>query len=378
MASQLQLSRETRVYLTDGTVYWRLPVLDGFSFSQATESTEVTVNEMESTAGISRRGRAMFNDALAPAEWSFSTYARPFNDSSNGGVSIEEPLWGNFIANNTYTNGTRSWAQGVTRATSDNSVTYDFDDSNKSTLGTFDLYFVMGGCAASSVSYAAANGQAIYKIEGCVVNSATMNFEIDGISMIEWSGFGNTISEEATLDLSAATVIEDGISDTDNFIRNRLTTLAVSVDSANQGSNFESDYILTLTGGSITFENNITYLTPEELCKVNQPIGHVTGTRNISGNFTCYLNTGSDSGGGVSADLFEDLAGATTIQTNHFDLTFSIGGSSSPKVVINVPNAHLEIPAHQIEDVIALDTAFHALPTGLGDTDEATVAYYAP
>ena len=61
-------------------------------------------------------------------------------------------------------------------------------------------------------------------------------------------------------------------------------------------------YNVTLTGGNITIENNLTYLTPETLGSVNLPLGHVMGTRSVSGNFTCYLN---DTANG-SFDLFED------------------------------------------------------------------------
>ncbi|MEC7223030.1 MAG: tandem-95 repeat protein, partial [Verrucomicrobiota bacterium] len=44
-----------------------------------------------------------------------------------------------------------------------------------------------------------------------------------------------------------------------------------------------------LNGGNVTISNNITFITPEELGIVNVPIGHVTGTRSVSGSFTCYL-----------------------------------------------------------------------------------------
>ena len=47
MADTFYYSRDTKVHLTDsaGAIY-KLPVLDGFSFSQATNATEVTLNEM--------------------------------------------------------------------------------------------------------------------------------------------------------------------------------------------------------------------------------------------------------------------------------------------------------------------------------------------
>ena len=71
---------------------------------------------MESTKGISRRGRRMFTDSLAPAEWSFSTYIRPFKSKSSPGTgiktadaatdvhSVEEVLWAAMAGADVYNN----------------------------------------------------------------------------------------------------------------------------------------------------------------------------------------------------------------------------------------------------------------------------------
>jgi len=130
-----------------------------------------------------------------------------------------------------------------------------------------------------------------------------------------------------------------------------------------------------LTGGNITMENNITYLTPETLGVVNQPLGHVTGTRSVSGNFTCYLN--NETGG--SADLFEDLIEANTVVTNSFNTVFKIGGTTAPKIQIDLPKCHFEVPAHSIDDIISVETSFHALPASVDPTTadqfEAKVTY---
>ena len=188
--------------------------------------------------------------------------------------------------------------------------------------------------------------------------------------MIEWSGFGRIITEEASF--NAQTAILTGVTSTSNFIRNRLTTAAVDGSGTTSANvTFDANYSVVLTGGNITFENNITYLTPETLCTVNQPIGHITGTRSVSGNFTAYLNADGTS----TAELFEDLVGATDVITNNFDLTFSIGGANAPKVVIALPQAHMEVPTHSIEDVISVEANFHGLATSLDATDEATIAY---
>ena len=85
---------------------------------------------------------------------------------------------------------------------------------------------------------------------------------------------------------------------------------------------------------------------------------------------------------GASADLFEDLIEATSVITNSFDLTFGIGGASSvtPSVQIELPKCHFEVPAHSMDDVISLETNFHALPASLdpgtgADNYEIKVTY---
>jgi hypothetical protein len=118
----------------------------------------------------------------------------------------------------------------------------------------------------------------------------------------------------------------------------------------------------------------MTYLTPETLGVVNQPLGHVTGTRSVSGNFTCYLNTPSS--GNSSADLFEDIIESTSVITNDFNLVFVIGGTGNTNIVtVTLPTCHLEVPTHSIDDLISLETNFHALPTTVDATDEITMEF---
>ena len=375
MANNLFFSRDTRVLVEADGAVWEIPVLDGFSFSQATNTSEITLNEMAAASGnASRRGRRMFNDSYAPAEWSFSTYMRPFLsvvDAASGwdGTSaqmhaVEEIMWASLISAGTFSpkaddSDNAEWNATSGISQSSTALAFDFSDSNVAALKEINIYFVMGQGA-----YNAGTHQ-VYKIEACAVNSAAIDFDIDGIATINWSGFGKLITDHASL---PSVTIAEAIDSTNNFIRNRLTTLSVSATTA---ESIVGAYTLTLTGGSIEFNNNITYLTPETLGVINKPIAHVTGTRSISGSFTCYL--GNHSAG--SADLFEDLIESTDTITNDFDLTFSIGGASAPKVAINLPTCHLEIPTHSIDDIISIETNFHALPSTVDGADDATITY---
>jgi hypothetical protein len=68
---------------------WELQVMDGFSFSQGTSTTNIQINE---AGNAPIRGQRAFNTALNPVEISFSTYIRPKNNSSTVGAE-EKVLW---------------------------------------------------------------------------------------------------------------------------------------------------------------------------------------------------------------------------------------------------------------------------------------------
>lgn len=367
----LYFSRDTKVYIKIGAAIWEVPVLDGFSFSQATNSTEVTLAEMEDSSGVSKRGRRMFNDSLAPVEWSFSTYVRPFkttgsgagaaNDTANNHHAVEEVLWALMVGDATYTSHDFT---GFTRDTTDLDIS--FANSNKATLGTADIFFSLDDGGSDPV---------VYKCASAVVNEASIDFDIDGLATINWSGFASTLTEDSK---PTKTVYED-VSATDNFIRNRLTQLTITAnDTTTFPGSSSGTYTLTLTGGSITVSNNITYITPETLGSVNVPVGHVTGARSITGNFNCYLGLDSGTNTGTSTDFFNDMTStaARNKVVNSFQTTFKIGGASAtPRMEFAMGTAHFEIPSHGIEDVISLETAFHGLPSTIASTNEATIKY---
>ena len=388
----LYFSRDSKMYIEIGSNVWEIPVLDGFSFSQANNSTEVTLSEMEDTTGTSKRGRKVFNDSLAPVEWSFSTYARPYlsegsdtagnaeKDGTDKHHAVEEILWALMAGPATYTAPSSSAATTLSGLTFSSTASpntsagtgltaLSFSGSNKATLGTCNIYFSLDDGGADPV---------VYKLDEAVVNEASVDFDVDGIATIAWSGFGKTLTESSK---PTRTVFE-GIGATNNFIRNRLTQLGIT---ANDTTTFPGSgsgvYTLTLTGGNITISNNISFLTPETLGTVNLPIGHVTGARSVSGSFSCYLGLDSGTNTGTSTDFFNDLTStaARSKIVNSFNLTFKLGGvatsSTVPVYQFNFPTAHFEIPAHSVEDVISIETTFQALPSTIGGTDEVTVKF---
>ena len=339
---------------------FEIPVLDGFSFSQSTGTQNVTLNE----AGASpKRGQSIFNTSIEPVDWSFTTYMRPRIDEQ-GETDLhgmtEKILWNALVAS-TKTNNVGSG--GIT--STDASCTVDFEESNKNQLLKLTGWFVFSD---SSVNY---------RLKNMCVNSASMDFDVDGIAQITWSGYAEAIDSVAA---DATPTTGDAASDgyalapaTADFILNRLSTVVLTSSISGSSKN----YTFALTGGNVTIDNGISYVTPESLGRINVPIGHQTGTRAVSGSFTAYLDTAALSTKVMYEDILADINAADpdTI-TNVFTIELKIGGASAPNVVFLMPKAHLELPSLDTADVMGVTITWTALEDGFGaGNDEATITY---
>jgi hypothetical protein len=282
----------------------------------------------------------------------------------------------------TFTDGTGQW-QGNSGTTNVNTQvngatnTFNFNASNVSKFSDgFSIYF----------SFEDTGNTQVYEVTQAVVNSATIDFDIDGIATIQWSGFGKQVVDQKTNKPNRT--IYEALTNTSNFIRNRISTVDLVrtdllVGSPGAGDTSPGDpspadtYTIILTGGSITIENNLTYLVPEELGLVNVPLANVTGPRSISGNITCYLD--NDQANDKSGELFADLVADTSTVRNVFNMAVNVGGTGNPSVAFDLPTAHLEVPVINVEDLLTLDVTFHGQVAdgNVDNTDEATIIYRA-
>lgn len=355
----------------DNTNTFEICVLDGLSFSQNTTAETITINEAGSAPV---RGQRVFNTALDPVELSFSTYVRP-NKPSTDVICEEQVLW-NALAAGYQTDGSdeigglnAAWTAGATSSLS-------FGKSQAHQMQRFGMLFFMDGGA--------------FVVDNCALDQATIDFGLDALATIAWTGRGTTLRQIQDGAINASGVISGtGLASTANtaaqlkdtsanYIANKLSTL--SLYAGISGST--TSYNVPITGGSITFANNITYLTPANLGVVNTPVTYFTGTRAISGSVTAYLrnnSTGNDTGDLMSALL----ASATTDVSPAYNLTFAIGGSgNATRVEIAMPAAMLQIPTISTEQVVTTTINFtaHAY-TGtaydLEKANEATVTYHS-
>jgi hypothetical protein len=487
----LNLLRESRLFVSTVGIYtnddqaqgavthttantWELPVLSGFSFSQATENQEVTLSE----AGVNPlRGKKVFNTQLNPVEFSFTTYIRPFKDSNdaNKHKCVEAILWEALVG---------SGPMGTNAVPGATKFVVDFENSNVNQLMSAYLFFEFENTT--------------YFIEKACLNTAEVDFSIDGIAQVAWSGFGSTLKDVTTMrgttqipQYSNLTTFKKAPTATGKpsaFIVNKYSTLDIkdkkmsgathgistitfasalvgtaahglatgnyglninidgagasvisiplvsggtidnvvsaintTIDGANvvlnsqgklvftswsagttstialpapvdtellyelnanaaptivatNGTGSPKIYSINLTGGSLSIDNGISYLTPEELGVLNTPIGYFTSTRNISGNVTAYLNTGSS----TSSSILTDMLNNSSITTHEFEITVAIGGrSNTPRVEFRMPHVNMTFPAISTEDVMGLDISFSALGQDITVNDELFISYYA-
>ena len=344
----LNLVRNSRVFFTtdvnsttgvvdigalESAKTFEIQVLDGFTFSQNTNQETITLNE----AGAAPvRGQRSFNTSLAPVDFSMSTYMRPRRGTTN--VECEESvLW----AALTSADGA-GWTAG---AASSDAV---FTGSNVHQLQKFGLIIILDNVT--------------YVIDNCVLTQATIDFGIDAIATIAWTGQGGTLRRLATNGTAT-----DGAGTTGTFgggltgsyteknttapyIANKLSTATVTASG--------TSYQVALTGGSLTINNNVTYLIPANLGVVNTPATYFTGTRAISGTMNAYLKTGESTDTGA---LLAAMLGDTSNVNPKFDVQIAIGGSSNTlKVALAMPTSMLTIPTVDVQQVVSTAINFTA------------------
>lgn len=234
---------------------FEIKVLDGYSFSQDVTNVEIGVNE----AGTDPvRGTLAFNTALNPVDVSFGTYVRPQLNAADETPSdvadcIERPLWASAFG----TNLTVGAGNAVEAQDSDH-VQFGLGDSNNNELLKLYLYFVLENTT--------------YVVEDFNVSSAEVDFSIDGIATVNWTGFGSRVNENNVVharwtdDTDPEYLVETtdykGVpsTTTTTFLRNKLSTLDVedlTQDTASETSLIANEItsisgkVLTLTAFAI-------------------------------------------------------------------------------------------------------------------------------
>ena len=331
---------------------------------------EAVVNEATLNFGI---------DAIGQIDWTLQgSKMEPIDQGEMPSTFTAAPNFAKFVKNKLTTmtlSGSFDRAPAsVTLGTTGTFVLSD-DPGLTTAGGPYDLLVTIDQGVQQTISYTPSvdnlNIEQVSEEVSVLIGGGKMVADATNNNVIfESLNFGTdsfiTVDNGATNDLLAA--LDTGLT----------TDFATDSDlgSEQQGSESSRNYTIPITGGSFTITNNITYLVPEELGVVNEPIGHFTGGRDMSGSVTAYLRSGSGSNG--TAQLIADLLNNTDEITTSFDLDMFLGGQgNTPNVQLDIPTAHLSIPTRDTEDVMSTTINFSALPTGLDQTDEMTIVYTA-
>jgi hypothetical protein len=209
----------------------------------------------------------------------------------------------------------------------------------------------------------------LYTLDNCAMTQVSIDFGLDGIATAAWSGQGTKLNESAIsiATLAAAATAKNVAAP---FITNKLSTVDLELEKALGSVAAGRKYTLALTGGNITINNNINYITPANLATVNVANTYYTGTRAISGTLNAYLKTGNAASSENTGELLRDMLAAITSSTLSstaiepmFNLVLSIGGKSATapaRVELEMQSVVLSVPTVDVQQVISTAINFTA------------------
>ena len=423
MAS-LNLQRNSEVFystvdLINGAIHtsmtnentWKLEVLAGFAVTSSAATQDITSLESGITPD---RSQQRFNTAINPVDWNFQVYLRPTGVDSGatapatgGGTSqggnviplADWYMWQALVSNTSPSSGTTyqsTWKSPGRLLTTNNAQTSGSHStrSNFSTATENHLYFKLDNV--------------VYQVSNATVNQATVDAGIEEIATVTWAGFGTTMRELTGLprnnaistfggvlnngtSISANANVSEliantgpsyhpfnqmnvaGVIGTNSFIKNRLSQIEFHHKASATAS--DEKFTFPVTSLSFDYNNNITYLTPEEMSALNEPIGQFTGTRAVTGSATMYLRAGELESSGFLRNILNDSR-TQSAQTSNANLI--IGGTTSgdPYVAFQLDACQFEFPSVATEDVISMTVNFVAQePTATKGTGGEVVVF---
>jgi hypothetical protein len=242
--------------------------------------------------------------------------------------------------------------------------------------------------------------QVVYAVDNAAMNQVSVDFGLDAIATAAWTGQGTQLRQVATAATAIGGTFGGGtltgtytqkVTDA-QYITNKLSTVSLTLvnsikDSLGATQGAAGDvYTIAITGGSITINNNITYITPANLGTVNTPVTYYTGSRAITGTLNAYLRTG---GTRDTGELLSDMLNAASATIEPMAaLTINIGGANTVKVVLDMPATVISVPTVDVQQVVSTAINFTAqgmVPNttvdgntfDLTETNDIAIRYYA-
>lgn len=368
---------------------WKLEVLAGFAVTSSAATQDITSLESGTNPD---RSQQRFNTAVNPVDWNFQVYLRPTaveTGASSGGTTALTNHTGNVKP-------TADWFMWQSMVSNTKVASGSVENSVWATGGKLETTNVAAGTAShstrSNFSTAVQNhlyfklDNVIYQVSNATVNQATVDAGIEEIATVTWAGFGTTMKEVTGVPRDNAIAVFGGSNNngdtitansnalaadaeasyhpfgsmnvagstaTNSFIKNRLS--AIEFHHKATASASDEKFVFPVTALSFDYNNNITYLTPEELSALNEPIGQFVGTRAVTGSATMYLRTGDTESAGFLRNITEDSR-TSSAQTSNANLI--IGGTTAPYVAFQLDACQFEFPQIATDDVVSMSVNF--------------------
>jgi len=383
---------------------WQVEVLAGYAFSQSAATTDITSLESGSSPD---RSQQRFNTAINPVDWNFQAYLKPTRATSiNGATAVNllengnaTPvadwfLWQALLCATAPADGTKM--QSAWQGTADLSIA-KWENRNRAATSNVAACDPNFATATEAHLYMKVDN-VVYQLANAAVNQASIDAAIDGIATTTWTGFatnlveltgaprnvainmfggvlnnGTTVTAASSIDIfkTNGTTVNTSkyqpwnsynvaaSSTSAEFIKNRLST----IDITDTSSGDVASYTFPVTGLTFDVNNNITYLTPEELASLNSPITQFTGVQTISGSISAYLRSGASASDNSASFLRNIVANSATTIAQGTQANLKIGGATAPYFAIDMKATQFSFPTHTIEDVVGISAEFLAQET---------------
>lgn len=343
-------------------------------------AANVTAGGIYTISGVTGTNANQFNTAIKVTSFATNSMVATYIAAPTGAA----PAGTNWSA---ITFHSKSWISNNAVA-ADGTVTVGYSEvtaarSNVNQLLKFGLIII-----ADNITYT---------IDDCALDQASIDFGLDGIATIAWTGKGkqlNQLATSATADTASPVTFGGGITGsalaktsgtTLRYLTNKLSTVELNNQLGGGGGTTTT---LAITGGNIQISNNLNYITSNNLGVVNQAVQYFTGTRSITGNLTAYLKTGSTD----SAGLLSTILGATSSSTEFkYKMLLNIGGNKTAtnRVELLMNGASLQVPTVDAsQDVLSTSIQFTIQPTDsvtgtatanydVGNVNDIRIRYFA-
>ena len=378
---------------------WKLEVLAGFAVTSSAATQDITSLESGTDPD---RSQQRFNTAINPVDWNFQVYLRPTGVNSGatapatgGGTSqggnviplADWYMWQALVSNTNPSSGTAY--QSVWKSTGGNAGRL-LTTNNAQTSGSHSTRSNFSTATENHLYFKLDN--VVYQVSNATVNQATVDAGIEEIATVTWAGFGTTMREltghprdnaiacfggvnNAGTTLTANSNVSELIANsgpsyhpfnqmnvagtigTNSFIKNRLSQIEFHHKASASAS--DEKFTFPVTSLSFDYNNNITYLTPEEISALNEPIGQFTGTRAVTGSATMYLRAGELESSGFFRNILNDSR-TQSAQTSNANLIIGGATSGDPQVAFQLDACQFEFPQIATEDVVSMTVNFVA------------------